>query len=467
MKKILLVILFSCALLAQVTPPSLWKVTEDNNYGLADTTKVISLGNDGNDYGFKQENGEIKVRHRGGEWNAMLLGIDSSFYDETSGNFKIGTRDTTTNGVGGNVMGIGSDLKITGPNSLGIGKLITVETHGLAIGNSVEALGGGSTAIGMGDVGDETVALRAANVFGRRSLADTSCNVIGYHNRMDGTNNISIGSEVAIKGYRNISLGNSVTDTTINSIAIGQDHKVSGYNNIQIGNLDTLTGTYNIGIGEDVKDNGFTNVIAIGRSVEAVGNNEINFGANYDYLRTPTEFNIFGSGRAATDDIYLAFRHTNLSIRGNYNAGTITFNSLGAVVAILNGSKEFTLGTTSGVGTGTFYGGMIVLTSPISTYDSLLNRREVSKIDSATIISLATGVAGWGEVMIGDNQEWASFRFTSAGVVTLITNSTNVGTTAFGAAKLNIYDAGTGVAIQNYLSATQLKVAVNVYYYTP
>lgn len=103
----------------------------------------------------------------------------------------------------------------------------------------------------------------------------------------------------------------------------------------------------------------------------------------------------------------------------------------------------------------------------VIVYDSLNIQAEASKIDSATIISLEAGKAGWGEVMIGDAQEWATFHFTSAGVVTLRTNSTNVGTTPFDAGKLNIYDAGTGVAIQNYLSAGQLKVAINVKYYTP
>jgi len=99
--------------------------------------------------------------------------------------------------------------------------------------------------------------------------------------------------------------------------------------------------------------------------------------------------------------------------------------------------------------------------------DSLTTFYTTTKIDSATIISLPSGRAGWGEVMIGDNAQWASFRFTSAGVVTLILNSTNVGTTPFDANKLNIYDAGTNVAIQNYISAAQLNVAVKVHYFTP
>lgn len=99
--------------------------------------------------------------------------------------------------------------------------------------------------------------------------------------------------------------------------------------------------------------------------------------------------------------------------------------------------------------------------------DSLTTFYTTTKIDSATIISLPSGKAGWGEVMIGDAQEWATFHFTSAGAVTLRTNSTNVSTTPFNANKLNIYNAGGNVAIQNWISAAQLNVAVKVHYFTP
>lgn len=99
-------------------------------------------------------------------------------------------------------------------------------------------------------------------------------------------------------------------------------------------------------------------------------------------------------------------------------------------------------------------------------FDSLKTRGEVSELDSVTYITLNAGTAGWGEVMVGDNVEWASFRFTSAGVVTIIAQSTNVSTTKYTASSLNIYDNGTNVGIQNYTGTTR-KVAVKVNYYTP
>lgn len=101
----------------------------------------------------------------------------------------------------------------------------------------------------------------------------------------------------------------------------------------------------------------------------------------------------------------------------------------------------------------------------LASYDSLSTHREVSELADTGEISIATGVAGWGQVMIGDNQEWAHFRFTSAGVVTLINNSTNVTTTNDTDGNLNIYDGGTGIVIENQLGST-LKTAIFINYYT-
>lgn len=98
--------------------------------------------------------------------------------------------------------------------------------------------------------------------------------------------------------------------------------------------------------------------------------------------------------------------------------------------------------------------------------DSLYVHREVSSLGDTGEITFATGVAGWGEVMAGDNQEWASFRFTSAGVVTLIANTANVTTTNDNDTTLNIYDGGSGIVIENQLGST-LKIAININYYTP
>lgn len=63
-----------------------------------------------------------------------------------------------------------------------------------------------------------------------------------------------------------------------------------------------------------------------------------------------------------------------------------------------------------------------------------------------------TNVTGFGFVQAGDNEEYALFAFTAAGVVTLISNSANVVNTDTDA-NLCIYDAGAGIAIKNRLGA--------------
>jgi hypothetical protein len=102
----------------------------------------------------------------------------------------------------------------------------------------------------------------------------------------------------------------------------------------------------------------------------------------------------------------------------------------------------------------------------ISEFDSLKVHRERSNIVDTGEIPIATGVAGWGQVLAGDNQEWAHFRFTSAGVVTLIANSANVTTTNNNDTTLNIYDAGTGIVVENQLGST-LAIAIDIKYYAP
>ncbi len=105
-------------------------------------------------------------------------------------------------------------------------------------------------------------------------------------------------------------------------------------------------------------------------------------------------------------------------------------------------------------------------TGNLITIDSLIVHREKSFAADDGEIVLATGVAGWGFAMVGDMQEFSSFTFTSAGVVTLgpdaSTNVTNTDTDT----NLAIYDAGSGVAIKNRLGSN-LTLAIEVHYYAP
>ena len=87
---------------------------------------------------------------------------------------------------------------------------------------------------------------------------------------------------------------------------------------------------------------------------------------------------------------------------------------------------------------------------------------EQSVADEGEIV-FPTGVAGFGQVSAGDNDEWIQVTFTSAGVVTSIAASTNgVATDTDG--KLCVYDAGSGIAVKNRLAAT--KMIRFVFYFT-
>jgi hypothetical protein len=97
--------------------------------------------------------------------------------------------------------------------------------------------------------------------------------------------------------------------------------------------------------------------------------------------------------------------------------------------------------------------------------DSLTTEAGVDTLADDGETVFATGVAGWGQVMAGDNEEWAQFRFTSAGVVTLIDNSTNVANSDSDT-DLCIYDAGSGIAIKNRLGSSK-NVAYKIEYFSP
>ena len=76
-------------------------------------------------------------------------------------------------------------------------------------------------------------------------------------------------------------------------------------------------------------------------------------------------------------------------------------------------------------------------------------------------ISLPDATSGWGFAMAGDSQEYSFFVWTTAGAVTLISNSANTVTTNTDA-KFCIYDSGTQVKIKNRLGASkQVRYLIN------
>ena len=77
-----------------------------------------------------------------------------------------------------------------------------------------------------------------------------------------------------------------------------------------------------------------------------------------------------------------------------------------------------------------------------------------TSVEDEAEITLDTGKTGWGTAMAGDNEEYIEFRFTAAGVVTIVSNTANaINTDTDG--NLCVYDAGAGIAIKNRLGATK------------
>jgi len=111
------------------------------------------------------------------------------------------------------------------------------------------------------------------------------------------------------------------------------------------------------------------------------------------------------------------------------------------------------------------FSGGIKITANTTTASDLNIRRQVSEFADDGFIQLGNGLAGWGEIMVGDNEEWAHFRFSSDGTVTLIDNTSNVVNTNTDG-KFCVFDNGSTIMIINKLGSAK-DVAMNINYYTP
>lgn len=82
----------------------------------------------------------------------------------------------------------------------------------------------------------------------------------------------------------------------------------------------------------------------------------------------------------------------------------------------------------------------------------LKTKEENAILLDTTAISLPDSTTGWGTVMIGDNQEFARFRWTAAAAVTVDESTPNVATSDL-AGNLCLFDNGTSVSIRNRLGS--------------
>lgn len=98
---------------------------------------------------------------------------------------------------------------------------------------------------------------------------------------------------------------------------------------------------------------------------------------------------------------------------------------------------------------------MIVGTgSGVITHNTLKRGATSESVNDDANIDLPDSTTGFGFVQAGDNEEYAQFSWTSAGVVTLLQNSANVVNTDTDG-NLCIFDNGTTVRIRNRLGSTK------------
>lgn len=100
--------------------------------------------------------------------------------------------------------------------------------------------------------------------------------------------------------------------------------------------------------------------------------------------------------------------------------------------------------------------------SNIIIVNNLSNYITSESVEDEDFLDLESSKSGYGIVQAGDNEEYGVFTFTSAGVVTLLTDSTANVVNTDTDTKLCIFDNGTNVRIKNRLgSAKILRVSVS------
>ena len=152
---------------------------------------------------------------------------------------------------------------------------------------------------------------------------------------------------------------------------------------------------------------------------------------------------------ALFDGMFVSFKANT----ANTGAATLNVNELGAKTIKKNHDQD--------LATGDIESGQKVLVQYDGTNFQMLSQTAVAggsmlqqSVADEAEIALDTGKTGWGTAMAGDNEEYIEFRFTAAGVVTVISNTANaINTDTDG--NLCVIDAGAGIAIKNRLGATK------------
>ncbi len=94
--------------------------------------------------------------------------------------------------------------------------------------------------------------------------------------------------------------------------------------------------------------------------------------------------------------------------------------------------------------------GALKLTDSLSIYGA-----SSTLVDDGSV-NLPDTTSGWGEILVGDNEEYGEFRWSSAGVVSLLSDSTANVTSTDADGYFCIFDNGTQVVVKNRLGSTKI-----------
>ena len=292
---------------------------------------------------------------------------------------------------------------------------------------------------------------------------NTFIGIDGGNDNTTGEGNIAIGYESLTNnttGGYNIGIGASSLYTgteTYYSIAIGYGalyYATASYN-VAIGynvlNKNT-SGLHNTAIGSYSSD-----AITTGARNTAIGSNSLSKLTTGDYN---TAIGYKALEASTTEDNNTAIGYEAFKI-----ATVFTNSTALGYQAEPDASNQIMAGDTNITSFKT-YGSYITMDST-STWKGLNNYKTLTTLDDDVLITFTTGVCGYGIIITNDGATFAQFRFTSAGVVTLISNTADVDN-ADTDAKLCIYQNGgsTGILIKNRLTATK-KLGIDINYYTP
>ena len=356
----------------------------------------------------------------------------------------------------------------TGFNNVAIGlqalRLNTTTSYNTAVGVYVLDRNIGNYNTGLGYLALQQNTTGEYNcVFG--ALANYQ-NDIGGSNCIFGTfaNRANIGgSNNSIVGYYGFGNSSSGVGNTGVGYGVGHENLIGNYN-VFIGNA---AGYYETGSSKLFIDNTYRGSEADGRLKSLI------YGV-FD-AATAAQYLNFNSQVYIAHDVTMGGELAHLiGVNRTVTAATAGFDlSMYAGGAVSGGTDKNggNLIWKSGISTGKGFADIISYSptpTATGTGDNTPTVREKVytryMVDNDTL-TLENARSGQGWLMAGDGEEYAWFTFTSAGVVTLITNSANVTTTGATNDKINIYDGGTAVVIEQTFAAAKV-VTVRVLYNT-